>query len=162
MQPACHHIAAARKHLFNVIISRNRLPEVKALRLTRFPCVLSALPIRCCRVGGSFSAPRPGGQLLADSFSRIRAATRGRVRALADRAEINGTHLRERRERRRGAGAAAEDHVPTPDAPAATSLDAKYLSEGSSPAAELRSCSALHFFSFFFFFLPTTSCSWMT
>lgn len=148
MQPACHHVAAARKHLFNVIISRNRVPEVKALRLTRFLCVLSAPPIR----RGSASAPRPGGQLLADSFSRIKAATRGRVRALADRAEINSTHLRERRERRRGAGAAAEDHVPTPDAPAATSLDAKYLSEGSSPAAELRSCSALHFFSFFFFF----------
>lgn len=43
-----------------------------------------------------------------------------------------------------------EGHVQTPDAPAATSLDAKYLSEGSSPAAELSSSSALHFSPFFF------------
>lgn len=66
---------------FNVLISRNHVPELKARRLTLFLCAFSVLPSRRCR-GQVFSTAAgrtaPRGQLLANqSGSRARAGARG-------------------------------------------------------------------------------------
>lgn len=81
----------------------------------------------------------------------------------ATHTERKATHLQERRDRCKQARGASEGYILSPDAPAATSLKAKYFVEGYSPAAVLSRCAGLHFFRFFFFFFfcqRPAVCAW--
>ena len=100
-------------------------------------------------LSGRISAPRQKEQLLMNQHTHTRTHTH----------TLNGdTHLRERTERCKQARGASEGYILSPQAPAATSLEAESVVEGSSPGAVLSRCAGLHFFRF----LPTTSCLCMT
>lgn len=170
MQPG----VLARGHLWTCPNRQNWRPRTSIARTAAYlppthphplPLLLICPPPPACyrRCGSPAS---PGGSRFSTGAGRTaprdskrqwraRAGARGGragERSRTGRKEEEATHLRGRRERRRGAGAASEGPVPTPDAPAATWFDGEVSVGGLQPGCTAHALLRSTFFQLFFFF----------